>query len=154
MKVVKRFFGEGSAFSEWSRAQKEFDPSIDKMRVYDIDWVYWKKEDNDYGDGPLMLIEEKCKMAYMTHDQALMYKRLDRSLKLGDKEYFGFHLLQFENTNPNDGLVFIDEKVISKIDFKRFVRYMLPDEFYISWHDKLASDGIHWKQHTATRQQY
>ena len=157
MKVTKLRFQstKRTEFSDWLRGEIDgvetaavvWDPSEDHIRVMDIDWVIWKKEDNDYGDGPFMFIEEKQYFGKIKHDQAFFMKKLDNSLSITDPYYFhGYHLLQFENTHPENGDIILNGNWISTAEFMKFWTFCWPKEKYVSWHQKMKNDGVHWKQ--------
>jgi hypothetical protein len=145
--VVKRKNVPGSPFSEWLYDIKNhgMDPRENDIRVSDMDWIIWKKEDYDFGDGPFMMIEEKCYNKPMQPDQGLLFYSLDKILKTS-KYYQGFHLLRFEKTTPDDGAIFLDEKWITKADLIQFWQFGKPSEWYVSWFYKLKADGINWRQ--------
>ena len=137
-----------SPFSDWLRTvgKKHWDSHLDGIRVYDIDWCVWKKEDDDFGDGPFMLFEEKQFYARPRRDQAFLMYKLDKILK-ADLYYKGFHLLQFEKNHPSNGDILLDEEYITYDDFITFWQFGAPDKKYISWFDKLKEKDVHWKQH-------
>lgn len=49
------------------------------------------------------------------------------------KLYKGFHLIQFENTNPEDGLTKLDGKLISKDNLIKFLRFEMEGDMYKSF---------------------
>lgn len=62
-----------------------------------------------------MLLEEKRHMARPKRWQKDIFVMLWRMLaKCGDEHYRGFHFVQFENTNPDDGAVYWDKKKITR----------------------------------------
>ncbi len=145
-------------FSNWIRQfgdknNPRYRPLLDTWantyRVYDVDYVVWKKVGND-GAGPYMFIEEKVHDARMRHDQALLYFKLDSVLGEFDSDYMGFHYIRFENTTPDNGLVFLDEKMIEVEDLLLFIELKQPGSMYKSWFEKLNDDGINWRNKIQT----
>jgi hypothetical protein len=109
-------------------------------RVYDVDFAIWNKDTGKY-----FFLEEKTNDARMKHDQALFYFKLDSILGEHDPNFLGFHFLRFEKTTPDDGLVFLDEKVIDVENLLLFIEMQQPRHMYTSWFDKLTADGIDWR---------
>ncbi len=147
-----------SEFSNWIRQFGDknnpryrplLDTWVNNYRIYDVDYVVWNKTNNDSGAGQYMFIEEKVKDARMRHDQALLYYKLDKALQY-DPEFLGFHFLRLENTTPGNGLVFLDEKVVTREELLLFIEFQMPMTMYDSWFKKLADDGIEWKYRIQT----
>ena len=150
--TVKRFDENESPFSLWSR--KTINSHLTKFRVYDIDYVWWLNHSPESPDGPLMFIEEKCKDAMMQPRQAMLMKRMNDDFETckRSKEFFGFHLLRFENTGPQDGMIFLDEKPIDIKELETFLRFASEKKMYRSWFKKLEEDfGSHWTHHVKKR---
>jgi len=69
-----------------------------------------------------MLIEEKRFMAEMSWSQKQLFKFLCSRL-IYDPKFYGFFLIQFERTCPDDGKIYINRTEVSRdilIDFLRF----------------------------------
>jgi hypothetical protein len=119
----KRNDNHSTEFGIWIREQKEVD-SCKGYRNYNLDIIWWKKNGFEKEPEYWMLIEEKRYMSECRVDQKNTYNWLHNKIKkLNDKTYKGMHLLQFENTNPEDGKIFWDRKEISKkqlIDILQF----------------------------------
>ena len=49
-----------------------------------------------------MLIEEKRRKCTLNYSQMKVFSLVDEAVK-HDPNYYGFWLMQFENTSPNDG---------------------------------------------------
>lgn len=60
-----------------------------------------------------MLIEEKRFNGGVTFAQKVLLKKLHAAAK-HDPKYRGIHLLVFENTSPDDGAIYWDNKQITK----------------------------------------
>lgn len=111
----KRRDDKSTEFGLWLREQKELDSSIGFVAT-NLDYMW-----ENYNSGQWMLIEEKRYNSKVKTYQTRMFTKIDKSIK--DENYKGFHILIFENTNPEDGLMTLDGKIITKeqlIDFLRF----------------------------------
>ncbi len=51
-----------------------------------------------------------------------IFKKVDKACKNTDG-YRGFHLLVFEKTNPEDGKMWLDHKLITKDDLINFLMF-------------------------------
>ena len=69
-----------------------------------------------------MLIEEKRYGSDVTYSQKEMLKTLHRSC-LGTDKYHGVHLIVFENTSPEDGLIWLNRKPITKAELLCFLSF-------------------------------
>jgi hypothetical protein len=98
---------EATQFSEWLRKQVSIDSNKGYI-VTDLDFIWENYKTNEF-----MLIKEKRKMNKMTWVQEKQFKRIDSILK-HSTYYKGFYLIQFQNTNPDDGKIFWNYKEISK----------------------------------------
>ena len=104
-------------FSEWVRMQKELDSRSERIRAYNVDFI-WLKEDT----GKWMLLEEKCRMSEPKAGQWAALKRLDTAIH--DPDYCGLHLIQFEKEYPDDGgRIYIDKKEVTKEELIKFLRF-------------------------------
>jgi len=143
-------FSTKSEFSDWIRQfgvkdSPRYRPLLDTWneyghRVYDVDFIIWNKPSGRY-----FFLEEKTNDARMKHDQALLYFKLDTILSQADPLFLGFHFLRFENTTPDNGLIFLDEKMVDVETLLQFIEMQQPIGMYRSWFQKLADDGIDWK---------
>jgi len=110
-------------FGLWIREQSEIDSYLG-YRNYNIDIVWWIKNGFDKFPKLWMLIEEKRYKSQCKGDQKLTYLWLHKKLmKLKDNTYKGIHLLQFENTNPEDGKIFLNRKEITKEQLINFLKF-------------------------------
>jgi len=76
----------------------------------------------NYKTGEWMLIEEKRFMSDVRKWQRCMFNSIHKSCR-GDGNYKGMHLLQFENTSPEDGRIFLNRVEITKDELLRFLRF-------------------------------
>ena len=103
-------------FGLWTREQDEIDSSLGYVAT-DIDWM-WR----DYNTDNFMFIEEKRFMKDIEFWQKKSFDIIHKKF-VGDKKYKGFHLLQFENTNPEDGKIFLNRKEITKEQLINFLKF-------------------------------
>jgi len=100
----------------WLRSQDDLDSSIGYVAT-NIDYI-WK----NYKTGQWMLLEEKRYMSKPTFAQSNLFKFLD-ALVRDDNKYYGFHIITFEKTNPEDGKIYLDGNEITKEQHKRFLKF-------------------------------
>lgn len=118
-----RIDSHSTEFGLWLRTQKSID-SMKGYRNYNLDIIWWRKKDYDKTPELWMLIEEKRYMSDCRPDQKLTYTWLhNKILKLNDSTYKGMHILQFENTNPEDGKIFLNHKEITKEQLLLFLQF-------------------------------
>ena len=98
---------QGTEFENWRRNKPELSSGLGYIAT-DIDFI-WR----NYKTGQFMFVEEKRYMSKMTFPQKQTFKVVDKQMK-GHPLYMGFHLLQFENTTPDDGRVYWDGVEITK----------------------------------------
>lgn len=153
MPVKKNFYKEDKTpFSQWLRDKSGID-SWDGYRVYDVDFLWGQKLNN--GQLAMLFIEEKCKNALMNPDQFLFYIHMTNMIEYACMHYpsadlfLGFHFIRFENTTPDDGLMWLDDKLITIPKLQEFLRFDIPtDDIYTSYHHKLEEAGIDWRERT------
>jgi hypothetical protein len=120
-------------FALWLRGQL-FNQNIDEIKCIDsaqgfintnIDYLW-----ENYNTGDWMLIEEKRFMSQCRFSQAEQFKNFSQKLRNavkkdydGFSKYHGFHLIQFENTSPDDGKIYLDHKEISKLELIDFLQF-------------------------------
>lgn len=83
-----------------------------------LDYIWGNYETDKW-----MLMEEKRHGGSIEFYQQGLFNKIDK-LCQQDNLYYGFHKLVFENTNPEDGKMWLDEQPITKeqlLDFLRFV---------------------------------
>jgi hypothetical protein len=69
-----------------------------------------------------MLIEEKRYMGDCRFPQKTQFKKLLKNIRKSEL-FKGFHLVQFENTSPDDGKIFLDRKEITKEQLIKFLQF-------------------------------
>lgn len=127
-----------SDFSKWTRKQKELKSEIG-YRFSDIDGIWFIEYGKYHTEKQNWMILE-CKTYSIGRFE--WYKRglswqlrglnhLDKHIV--DEYYYGFHLIQFEKTSPEDGKIFLDEREISKDNFIKFLKFELNEEWYKSY---------------------
>lgn len=114
--------GKDSDFSAWLRLQPEIDSKTEGFITTDIDYL-WK----NYKTGEWMILEEKTHGAIVPRWQGEFLQLID---KLGayDKKYKGLYLVRFENTSPDNGRVMVNKRLLSRIEFIKFLRFELQVE--------------------------
>ncbi len=108
-------------FGLWLRKQKEID-SCYGFVASDLDYIW-----QNYKTKQWMLIEEKRFMSNLTWSQTQLFKFLIGRLKY-DPKFYGFFLVQFERTSPDDGYIYINHERITKEMLIKFLRfeYIIP----------------------------
>lgn len=102
MTALRRDGNDPSEFSAWTRTIKELD-SLLGFRAYNIDFMWGF-------DSKFILIEEKRFTSILKPEQKKMFCKLDRMLRSSkEKGYGGFWILRFENTNPEDGKIYLSK---------------------------------------------
>jgi hypothetical protein len=118
--TLQRKYPGASNFSNWLRQQEAIDSSKGYVTT-DVDYI-WK----NYKTGAWMIIEEKCRMAKPSFCQSEILKMLDKLVWASEgygKDYYGCHLIQFENTSPDDGKIYIDAELRTKEELIAFVQF-------------------------------
>jgi len=102
-----RYDTHSTEFGLWLREQPEIDSVLGYVAT-NIDF-FWK----NYKTGEFMLLEEKRYMSEPAYFQTKIFDQLKDAFS-SDPKYKGFYLIQFENTNPDDGKIFINKKEAKK----------------------------------------
>lgn len=109
---------ETTEFSRWLRKHEKLD-SGDGFITTDLDYIW-----ENYKSGKWMILEEKRFLKKCVFPQTKQWEELDKKIREGDDEkYYGFHLITFEITHPDDGNIFLDYKKITKKDLIEFLRF-------------------------------
>lgn len=104
-------------FGLWLRNQKDIDSKLGYIAT-NIDYMWMCYKNNSW-----MLIEEKRYQSKINKCQRNMFLKIHQTCQKGDKiNYKGFHLIIFENTNPDDGKMWLDGKQITKDELIIFLR--------------------------------
>ena len=106
---------ESTQFSEWLRNQDEIDSGLGFV-ASNIDYM-WR----NYKTKQWMLIEEKRRGVQVKFPQTEMIRIINEACK-SDINYKGFHIIIFENTNPEDGKIYLDGVEITKDQLMNFLR--------------------------------
>ncbi len=114
--TTKRYDKHSTEFGLWLREQQEIDSKLGFLAT-NIDYMW-----SNYKTGHWMLIEEKRYNAKCKKWQRGMFVIIDRICRL-DKKYKGFHLIVFENTNPEDGKIFLNNKEIHRNELINFLKF-------------------------------
>jgi len=106
-------------FGLWLRKQPEIDSRLGFVTT-NIDYIW-----QNYKTGKWMIIEEKRYMADLTYSQKKQMETLARSIS--DDNCVGFNLLQFENTSPDDGKIYLNYREITKQELVNFLMFNYED---------------------------
>jgi hypothetical protein len=118
--TLKRHDNHSTEFGLWLREQPEID-SGQGFVATNLDYV-WR----NYKNNAWMIIEEKRYCSEPKRWQRDLFSLIDRCCKI-DRNYRGFHLLQFEYTSPDDGRIWLDRKEITKAMLLSFLRFECVD---------------------------
>ncbi len=113
----KRYDSKSTEFGLWLRQQKEIESSLGYIAT-NLDFIW-----ENYKTGDWMLLEEKRHKGTIKLWQKQIFDRIDKLCR-ADNHYKGFHRLIFENTNPDDGLIWLDGKIVTSetlIEFLQFI---------------------------------
>lgn len=126
----------GTAFTNWIRQQEGLESHRKSGYVaIDVDLVWY-----NYLKAMLMLLELKEHMGKAQRSQETIEFALHQMLSFASKNpnctldslhqhippritYCGYHLVQFENTSPEDGRIYVDGKEVSKEQFMKFLQF-------------------------------
>jgi len=112
----KRYDKFSTEFGLWLREQREIDSSLGYLTTnLDYIWVNYKTHD-------WMLLEEKRHGAIVRLWQQQIFNHLDKFLQ-SDNHYKGFHKIVFQNTNPEDGYIWLDGISITKAELLEFLQF-------------------------------
>jgi hypothetical protein len=112
----KRRDNHSTEFGLWLREQKDID-SKKGFIASNLDYI-WR----NYKTGNWMLIEEKRRRVDMKPWQRKIFETLHNAAK-SDKNYRGFYFIQFENTSPDDGRMWINYKERTKRDWIALLKF-------------------------------
>ena len=102
-------------FGIWLRNQKEIDSKLGFVTT-NLDYIW-----ENYKTGDWMLIEEKRYKADLPYSQKQQFNKLYKNI-IKSPKFKGFHFIQFENTSPDDGKIFLDRKEITKDGLLTFLK--------------------------------
>lgn len=109
---------EGSTeFSIWIRNQPELDSQYG-YRAYDTDYIWW----NSYSNKFMFIEEKRYGWDIIKAGPHTIFSRINK-LCAKDNLYRGYHLICFENTNPDDGRIQLNYQDITKEDLIKFFQF-------------------------------
>lgn len=113
-----------SPFSLWLRDQKGIESKTTQTNITDDDYKIY-----NYRKNLMMIIEEKMYRGKMMWHEKQAHEFLHCMLD-GHLYYRGYHILQFENTSPLDGGIWLNYKLIGINDLFEFILFNKPLEWY------------------------
>lgn len=114
--TIKRKDKHSTQFGLWLRDQQEIDSNLG-YQTTNIDYL-WKLP-----CGRWFFIEEKRYMSQLKEWQIDIFKNLQKCSERGDPRFFlGFFVIKFENTNPEDGDIFLNGKLTTKEQLIEFLK--------------------------------
>ena len=121
-------------FSRWIR--EELPDSMTGYMVGNQDWMFW-----NWKTRQLMLAEEKTHFAEIAPwmknlIKMVIHPALKRYCKHIGVDYRGYHLIQFEKTDPETGRILFDRIEITKEELKQILSF----DVYPPFHNGDASD--------------
>lgn len=123
-----------SPFGAWVRNHPELDSGYG-YDFEDMDCIW-----HQYVEGKMMLIEMKQFMAPLSYAQRDTHSIIHQALQFAFShpdcdfsrenrkrptkiQYFGYHVVKFERSGPDDGRIYIDGIEVSKEEFLRFLQF-------------------------------
>ena len=104
-------------FSGWIR--EKLPDSKTGFSVSDLDFILW-----NWRTKKVMMLEIKTRNSKPRTGQKIMWQNINKWIDNGidnDWNYLGFHLIQFENTNFDDGKCFLNYKEIKEQELINFL---------------------------------
>jgi len=114
----RRYDSHSTEFGLWLRKQPEIDSKLGYIAT-NIDYVW-----QDYKTGKWMFLEEKRHGALVKWPQQGLFKLVHEQC-VEDPQYQGFHIIQFQETSPDDGGTILDAHKISKEQLISFLQFKL-----------------------------
>ena len=124
----------GTPFGLWLRKEPQIDSRHYGLSIQDVDHVVHRYQGLPYQ--PLMLLEEKQYGAESNFAQRDTLNILHQALQYAHGQtvrtmrgatvpfhYAGYHLVQFERTSPDDGLVWWNGRLIDRITLYRLLKF-------------------------------
>lgn len=135
--TIKRRDKFSTEFELWTREQKELDSIKEFIVCSNVDYL-WRS----YLRYEWMFIEEKRHQFDGSEwkdpfdfpggrSQKETFNFLKEKIcLLKDKKYYGFHLLQFENTTPDDGMtrLYPHKLILTRDELVKFLKFEKPYE--------------------------
>ena len=107
------------AFSSWIR--QELPDSKTGFMETNQDWIFW-----NFKTRRLMFVEEKTHKGAISNwfhilIKDILHPAISQFAKKNDIDYRGYHLIQFENESPIDGIIKLDYRTITENELKEFL---------------------------------
>jgi hypothetical protein len=118
MPTKGRYDNHSTEFGLWLWEQSEIDSGFGFVAT-NLDYIW-----ANYKTGEWMLIEEKRHGSSIKFYQQKLFDKIDKLCE-ADSLYYGFHKLVFENTSPDDGNIWLDGKLISKVELLQFLQFKM-----------------------------
>jgi hypothetical protein len=112
----RRRDSHSTEFGLWLRDQKEIDSKLGYIAT-NIDYIWM-----NYKTGEWMIIEEKRYRKDLQGWQRKIFRMIHKVAK-HDPKYRGIYLIQFENTCPDDGKLWINKKPATKADLIKLLQF-------------------------------
>lgn len=116
-------------FSIWVRHADQLESNRYRISIHDRDWVIERGLNPAFGQALTMLVEEKTHLKEVPLQQLAMLRKFHEMCR-ADKRWMGSHVLQFENTSPLNGRIFLDGIEISIEQLIQFIRFEQPKSWY------------------------
>jgi hypothetical protein len=157
MTQQRRHANDNRDFSDWLRDCKELESNKVGLSIMDIDYVPLHRvvydDDKTKSTKYFMFIEVKIKMGQPSkseHGEIVNISNHMRGCpvvtdKHGKSVWCGYHLIQFENTTPDNGKIFLDGNEISREEFINFWAFTIDDiTKYTSsvYHNTIDNDTV------------
>jgi hypothetical protein len=134
MTTIPRRYGEGTPLNEWIRNHPDLDSSLGFV-ASDVDLTWY-----NHKLALIMMTEHKENMGAVSPSQEATLSVLDQGLSRGLSDpnltlvsrrlhipehvhYCGLHVIVCQNTNPEDGDIYIDGVRVTKEQFLKFLRF-------------------------------
>lgn len=112
----QRFDNHSTEFGLWLREQKEIDSKLGFVAT-NIDYIW-----HNYNYKQWMLIEEKRYFSEMRYAQSKMLQMMHTAANQ-HPQYRGFYFIQFQYTNPEDGLIRVNGHDFTKEKLMRLLQF-------------------------------
>jgi len=106
-------------FSDWIR--RNLPDSSTGYCASDLDFILW-----NWKEKTLIILEIKCYNCKPKMWQEIMWQNINKWIAKGidsNWTYKGYHLIQFEATNFNNGKCFLDGEEISETDLANYLSF-------------------------------
>ena len=115
----KRYDSHSTEFGLWLREQGDLDSSLGYVAT-NLDYI-WR----NYKSGLWMCIEEKRYGHQDTEPRPFQREsfKIVHGCATSDDKYCGFYLIVFENTSPDDGLLWINHQLATKEQLIRLLQF-------------------------------